>query len=45
MSVYMKAKKTLVRRSAFPKQPPNLYELMFILCIMAHIKITKETII
>ena len=43
-AVSIKAKEALVRRSAFPKPPPNFIEPPIISCGIVHIKITKETI-
>ena len=40
----MKAKEALVRRSAFPKPPPNLFERPVTPRGVAHTKITEETV-
>ncbi len=44
MAVSMKAKEALVRRSAFPKPPPNLFEPLVIPFGLAHTKITEEIV-
>lgn len=40
----MKAKEALVKRLAFPKPSPNLFEPPVNLCGLAHTKITEETV-
>lgn len=40
----MKAKEALVRRSVFPKPPPNSVELLIIPYRSVHSKITEEVI-
>lgn len=44
MAVSMKAKEALVRKSAFPKPPINLYELPAIPSGSAHTKITEDVV-
>ena len=44
IAVSMKAKEALVRRSAFPKPPPNLLEPPVTPRASAHTKITEETV-
>ena len=43
-AVSMKAKEALVRRSAFPKPPPNSIEPPLMSCGMAHTRITEERV-
>ena len=44
IAVSIKAKKSLVRRSAFPKPPPNLVEYLVSPYKLLHTKVTKEVV-
>lgn len=44
MTTSMKIKKTLVRKSVFPKPPTNLFKSPVISSGMTYIKITKEVV-
>lgn len=44
ITVFMKAKKPVVRRSAFPKLLPNSVEPLITLCGMAHIKMSEKSV-
>ena len=44
IAVFMKAKEALVRKSAFPKPPPNFFETPTIPLKLAHTKITEEIV-
>lgn len=43
-AISMKAKEALVHKSAFPKPPANLVELLILSSGMAHIKVTPEAV-
>ena len=43
-AVSMKVKEAFVRRSTFPKPPPNFIESPVISCGMVHTKITEERV-
>ena len=44
MAVFIKAKETLVRRSAFFKPLPNFIKLLVTSCRLLYIKITEEIV-
>lgn len=44
MAIFMKVKEALVRKSAFPRPPPNLLESPAMPLGLAHTKVTEETV-